>query len=287
MERAFGRSGMKIIVYGVTDEIENYTSEFWNIVDYIVSDQEKNRKKTFRGKEIKDFTKLHEDKEVFIIVSTIVNKQKAFRLLEAHGYIHKQDFVWGPEWFGGEGIPACYLINSWEENAHKYNFDGKEGPWDNRYKEMITLLDPKCSTLMDCGAGNMSLRRMINTEIKYYPVDNIPRYSETIVCDFNKGNFPDIYVDTAVACGILEYITVPEVFIKNLCEHSKMVLLSYSSLNLRPDISYRLSLGWKNHFTEGEIIKIFYQNKFILKDEIYVDSGQNYLSFGCGLLNDL
>lgn len=270
---------MKIIVYGITDEIGNYTSEFWDIVDYIVPGNEEIKEKEYRGKKVKTFTELLEEKEVFIVVSVIVNKQRAFRLLEAHGYVQKRDFVWAPEWFGREGLPACYSINSWEENAHKYNFEGKEGPWDDRYRELITLLDTNCRTLMDCGAGNMSLKRMINSEIKYYPVDNIPRYSETIVCDFNREDFPDIYVDTIVACGILEYVILPEEFIKKMCEHSNTVLLSYCSLQMRSDISYRLSLGWKNHLTEGEIVKMFFQNGFVIKDEIYVDSGQLYLGF--------
>lgn len=275
---------MKIVIYGLTNEIENYTPEFWNIVDYIVLDDEEIKEKEFKRKEIKKFTELLEEKEVFIIVSIIVNRQKAFKKLEAHGYVQKRDFVWAPEWFGERGIPACYSINSWEENAHKYNFEGKEGPWDDRYRELITLLDPNCNALMDCGAGNMSLKRMINAGIKYYPVDNVQRYSETIVCDFNKGNFPDIYVDTIVACGILEYIILPEIFIKEMCEHSNTVLLSYCSLQMRSDISYRLSLGWKNHLTEGEIVKIFYQNGFVIKDEIYVNSSQLYLSF-CKQIN--
>ena len=270
---------MKVAVYGVTDEIMEYTEEFWSKVDYIISDTKDRDKEEYRGKMINDTAYLQKEKDVFIIVSNVRNKQKAFKILEFYGYVKNQDFVWGPDWFGDDKLPACYSIKSWEENEHKYNFNKEEGPWDNRYKELLTFLDVGCHSIMDCGAGNMSLKRMLNTDIKYVPVDNVPRYKETIVCDFNQGEFPDICVDVAFASGILEYITLPEKFIKNLCEHSKKVILSYCSLHMRPNISYRLSLGWKNHFTEGEIVKMFYQKGFILEDELYVDSGGLYLSF--------
>ena len=215
---------MKTVVYGVTDEIMDYTEEFWNRVDYIVSDEKNIRKEKYRGKDIKNITFLLKENNVFIIVSNVINKQKSFKRLELNGYVKNQDFVWGPEWLGNEELPACYSVKSWEENEYKYNFNEKEGPWDDRYRELITLLDAGCCSVMDCGAGNMSLRRMLNSEIKYFPIDNVPRYTETIVCDFNKGEFPDICVDNAIASGVLEYITMPERFIQNLCEHSKKAI---------------------------------------------------------------
>lgn len=270
---------MKVVVYGVTDEIMEYTEKFWDRVDYIVSDVIDIEKREYRGRNIKDIISLLKDKDVFIIVSNIVNKQKSFKVLEVNGYVKGRDFVWGPDWLGDENLPACYPIKSWEENAYKYNFSGEDGPWDNRYRELITLLDAECNSIMDCGAGNMSLKRMLNTKIKYIPVDNVPRNKEIIICDFNKGEFPEIHVDTAIASGILEYIIFPEKFIMNLCDHSKKVILSYCSLHMRPNISYRMSLGWKNHLTEGEIVKLFYQNGFILDEELYINTSGLYLSF--------
>lgn len=270
---------MKIVVYGVTDEIMSYTDEFWDKVDYIVSDVMNIENKKYRDRDIKNVTYLLKENDVFIIVSNVINKQKSFKILEANGYIKDRNFVWGPEWFGDDKVPPCYTIKSWEENEHKYNFTEEEGPWDNRYRELITLLDEECDSVMDCGAGNMSLRRMLDPKIKYVPIDHVPRYKETIVCDFNKREFPDIFVDTAIASGILEYITLSEIFIKNLCEHSKKVILSYCSLHMRPNISYRMSLGWKNHLTEGEIVKLFYQNGFILEEELFINPNSLYLSF--------
>lgn len=272
---------MEYVVYGITDEILNYTQAFWNKISFVITDLEETNIKMLREKEVKTLDWLSGGvmDNAFIVVSNIVNKQKAFGKLEAYGYLKNIDYVWGPEWFGDENLPSCYEIKSWEQNEREHAYFRQKGLWDYRYRELLTFLSSECKSVMDCGAGNMSLKRMLDPEIEYYPVDNVQRYPETIVCDFNKNEFPDIYVDAVFACGILEYIAVTETFIKNMCAHCKMVLLSYCTLNVASGISERLALGWKNHFTEGEIVKMFFSNNFELKEEVFVEKDGIYLVF--------
>lgn len=267
----------QIVVYGTSKEVFCYTDDFWSRVAYVVSDTEQIATDTIREKPVKSFEYLEDNKSVFIIVSNIINKQKSFKRLDLAGYVKGENYVWGPDWLGDENVPSCYEMSSWEENEERHHYFAEDGLWDHRYRELLPFLMQDCHTIMDLGAGSMSLKKMLKPGIRYYPIDNVLRYRETIVCDFNKKEFPDICVDTIFACGILEYITVPEYFIKEICNHCNQVLLSYCTLNMRPEISKRLKLGWKNHFTEGEIVKQFLLNGFILENEIYINSGGVYL----------
>lgn len=135
----------------------------------------------------------------------IVNKQHSFKELEMKGY-QASNYCWAPEWIGDANIPSCYKLTSWNEREKIYDFSKTDGPWDYRYGYLISMIDDNCISVMDMGAGNMSLKKMLDMKIRYYPVDNVSRCSETIVCDFNKSEFPQLNVYTIVCAGILEYI---------------------------------------------------------------------------------
>lgn len=268
-----------IVIYNITREIDKYTPAFMDKVNYIVDENEHKDGDTYLGKRIRDYDWLLKQEKVFIFVSNVVNKSKAINRLSRDGYKKGQDFVWAPEWYGDKLLPPCYPLRSWEDNECKYDFSGQAGPWDHRYKELLTLMPEDARSVMDCGAGNMSLKRYLDDEILYYPIDKTKKYPETNVCDFNSGSFPDIYSDVAFLCGILEYISCPEIFLRKLCQHSKTVLIAYCSLHMCPEISVRMLNGWKNHFTTGELVKIFGGNGYYLFDEIYEEKGGIYLRF--------
>lgn len=99
--------------------------------------------------------------------------------------------------------------------------------WHCRMAAMYEFLNNNDRSIIDLGAGNMYLKRLLPDEIEYYPVDYQKRFSETIVCDFNKYEFPDIYADVIVCAGILEYIDNPEWFLEQVTIHCRKVLLSY------------------------------------------------------------
>lgn len=267
----------KYIIYGLTSEIEKYDIEFMNKVDFII--EESCNINFYKEKRVKDYNWLLNQSQFFLFISNIINKNKIYKKLEKDGFVENRDFVWAPNWLGDGDIPSCYPMNSWEDNENKYDFSQADGPWDFRYKELLTLMPEGCSSIMDCGAGNMSLKRMIEKNILYYPVDKVQKYHETIVCDFNKGDFPDMYVDVIFLAGILEYIICPEVFLRNVCQRCKTVLMTCCTLYTYPDILSRMLNGWKNHFVMGEIIKMYEKYNFHLTDEIYEQRGGVYLRF--------
>ncbi len=159
----------------------------------------------------------------------------------------------------------------WRRNASK--FDLKTNPWSERMEIMISLIDfSEIRSIMDLGAGGQNLKDYLTDAIEYIPVDNIQREycGETIICDFNKGEFPDCKADCAFCAGILEYIERPAEWIKNVCEHCKQAVIAYHVAELGCDIAHREDNGWVNHITCKKLIELFKDNGFnnvVCKDE--------------------
>ena len=147
---------------------------------------------------------------------------------------------------------------------------------------MANFIDKDCKSVMDCRSGAMSLKKMISSDIKYYPVDKIKRTEETILCDFNKGDFPNINVDYIVLSGILEYISNPLGFIRNVCLHSDNVVIAYNTIDRNDqnfDFAYRLSKGWLTHLTTAQLIMIFQNYGFNVSDTQFTENCETYLKF--------
>jgi hypothetical protein len=103
----------------------------------------------------------------------------------------------------------------------------------------------------------MYLRRLLPAHIAYYPVDHIPQCEQTIVCDFNKQEFPDLKADVAFLSEILEYISDVEWFFNCISNRVNKIILSYSCMEAFPDLEYRQSHGWQNNLTTDEIYNRF------------------------------
>lgn len=277
---------MDYVIFDFDKSIFTYSSEFMKKISYIISDDIAVNMNSFGELAIYPLSKIYpKRKDIYLIVSTIYNKYSSFEKLEKMGYHYINDYIWAPDWLGNEELPSCYPTKTWEDNKYNYDFSNADGPWDYRYQILLSALDNNCCKIMDCGAGNMSLRRLLEKNakqkyIKYFPVDNIKKYDETIVCDFNTGAFPNIAVDTIFLCGILEYIIFIDDFIRNVCKHCNNVLLTYNTITSNKlSIPERHLFGWKNHLTEGELIILFEKNKFILEREIYTSHEEIYLKF--------
>lgn len=264
-----------LCIIGDAGEIKYYSEAFLRVVDGIVCD------KDIEGlpfeKSLYGFETVSAD--TFYFVSSIYLKEQIFQVLEDRGLIYGIDFIWAPEWEGQSSVPACYPSSTWEDKEQTYDFSGREGPWDYRYKILLDYLPRKFYSVMDCGAGNMSLQRMLPPYVAYFPVDYKPNYPQTIVCDFNQGEFPTLKVDAVFMCGILEYIENPAGFLKIVCQHSRIILMSYNTLSPAIQMMQRRLLGWKSHMTTGDIVSIFEDNKFRLVKELYADAPETYLIF--------
>ena len=275
----------KICLLGDMREIGNYSAEFLNSVDELLGGVEKLPERSYYGKPVASLHAL--SKNNYYFVSSLFLKERDFKILTNAGFIYGDDFIWAPEWEGNEEIPVCYPSSTWADKETTYDFSKQEGPWDYRYRILLDYLPANCRSVLDCGAGNMSLQRMLPPEmqIAYYLVDYKSNYPSTIICDFNQGEFPVLKVSTSFICGLLEYIENPSGFLRNICKRCNTVLIAYNIFSDKIPMSQRRQLGWKNHMTTGDIVSIFQSNKFELLKELRVDAPETYLVFRKKALN--
>ena len=127
---------------------------------------------------------------------------------------------------------------------------------DEQVKVILEGLD--IESVMDLGSGNQNLQPYFESkDIKYSPVDIKQRYPNTLVANFNNGEFPLIDTDLSMMLGVLEYILdVPE-FIKLVVSHTKKyVIFSYWDIDDRKELDTK-KWYWKNYYKVSEIIDMF------------------------------
>ena len=156
-------------------------------------------------------------------------------------------------------------MSTFQSNEQALAQDISWSKWEKRNKEIASLISKKCSSVMDFGAGNMQLRKYISSNVTYFPVDYIERCKDTIVCDFNKHEFPKQKADCSVLSGCFEYIKDTEWFLNELNDSTnKELIISYNTIEDLPDIALRENSGFQNHFTFNDFVYQIQRAGFLL-----------------------
>jgi hypothetical protein len=163
-------------------------------------------------------------------------------------------------------------VKNWKDFEY---FDIK---WKKRIQLMAALID-KETTILDLGCGKMWLREFLPQDCIYYGCDYTPRDEKTIVCDFNKKEFPSVIVDCCFASGVVEYLDDPDFLFKQVYLTAKSLILSYCPIEIQPDIGFRKSLGWRNQMSRFEINERLRDVKFVKKIEIVNKNGHDIYKF--------
>ena len=101
------------------------------------------------------------------------------------------------------------------------------------------------------------------------------RNAQTIVFDFNTGQFPTEAArdaDIIVMLGVLEYIQDADAFFARLRSSNRDVVLSYCATDLSS--VDRASLGWITHFSFLDLAQLFDRHGFRIESTMPVDSLQ-------------
>jgi hypothetical protein len=141
--------------------------------------------------------------------------------------------------------------------------------FDDTFRQRVNQMAefvPKNATVMDLGCGKCWLREIVGSE-HYTGIDYRPRGEETIICDFNERQFPEIRRDVAFVSGCLEYIDDYQWFIQKICEAARMCILSYCPVESYADLGARRRAGWVNHLTIEDIKREFCARGFYLSAE--------------------
>jgi hypothetical protein len=126
--------------------------------------------------------------------------------------------------------------------------------WDERPKLMVRNIQPG-SRVVDVGAGSQAVRSELSPDCTYIPIDIVRRTPDTITCDLNREDPPDLMADYVVASGLLEYISDVPPLIQWMVSVAPHVTLSYET-GEGETRSYRRRRGWINHYTQEELLAI-------------------------------
>lgn len=141
-------------------------------------------------------------------------------------------------------------VNTWKDNFEYQEF------YKERYKYIVSLLKlDKVKSLMDLGSGPEFLREFLSEKIDYFPVDYLAKTPNTIIRDFNKGEFLNKRVDVIIMAGLLGYIYDLDKFIEISAQNTDCIIASY----MFPDL-YPSELGKTIHvncLNQKQLFKIF------------------------------
>lgn len=161
------------------------------------------------------------------------------------------------------------------DKARWSNPDALEPGWDARALLAANFI-PAGAHVLDLGCGRMSLRQFLPFGCSYQGCDLFARDGQTIVCDFNKGQFPTeaaAQADIISLLGVLEYVTDAETFFKHLRSANCDVVLSYCATDLTGGVD-RASLGWLTHFSFVDLAELIDRHGFYISSTQPVDSLQ-------------
>jgi hypothetical protein len=142
-------------------------------------------------------------------------------------------------------------VNRWDDPSALWP------EWDDRTRLMVTLIEPG-SSVLEFGAGRMATKEFLPEGCSYTPSDIVDRGEDTIVCDLNAPQLPDLpFHDVALLSGVIEYVNDVPRLLTHLSGIVKIILVSYSPCESFIEKIERRSHGWVNDFSEPEFEKLF------------------------------
>jgi hypothetical protein len=167
----------------------------------------------------------------------------------------------------GQRWPALQKFDVWRSmiQTHWPDIEYFDDSWRERIRFMAKFI-PAGTTVLDLGCGKRWLSELVG-EDNYTGVDYRARGENTVVCDFNKRQFPELRRDVAFVSGCLEYVSDHRWFIAQICEKADICILSYCPTETHPDLSARRRLGWVNDLTVSDIRQEFGRHQFGLAAE--------------------
>jgi hypothetical protein len=163
--------------------------------------------------------------------------------------------------------------NSWK-NIERFN-----DAWKERIKFMAQFIERKDSVIVDLGCGPMWLKDNIKEDSEYFGVDYKDRGRGTLICDFNKYQFPEVNADIYFVSGCMEYVLDWRWFVKAICGSTNKCIISYCSLDNVGDAAKRAKHAWVSGARKEEIIYEFNRHDMLLRYQNDFDSNNTVFVF--------
>lgn len=155
--------------------------------------------------------------------------------------------------------------SSWKDSEY---FDEA---WKRRISALATFLEDE-KRVLDLGCGKMWLKEMLPKEVQYIGCDYVERGQDTLVCDFNKKEFPAVRVDVCFVSGVLEYIQDTDWFLKNIKNCCNALIISYCTTDLHPSVKVRRLHNWVNDFSFEQLKEKIESKGFVLQKKGVIDN---------------
>ena len=141
----------------------------------------------------------------------------------------------------------------------------------DRGKRMLELANEPIDykSVIDVGCGNQQLKvvvKELHPKVKYTGRYRLNHKPDTLIADFNKGEYPKVEADLAIVSGVFEYIQ-PEMidsFLDNVCHTAPVVAFSYWPIDYYRNVVHTSSESskkrpkvWVNHYRLSDFIAAY------------------------------
>lgn len=162
------------------------------------------------------------------------------------------------------------------QSKHWRQFEYFNDEWRRRLSLMSSYID-NGSVVVDLGCGRQWLKEFLSRSCQYIPVDYVSRSPDTVVCDFNLYEFPNVYADVVFVSGVLEYMADVDWFIEQAANHAeRKVIISYCCSNGSDGRSRRKN-NWVNDISFHDVESRFKKHGMFLKSHADIDGNTIFL----------
>ena len=178
-------------------------------IDYIVDNDPALIGTTYLGKSIYGPGELlEEDKDnILILIGSIIYHLEIEFQLKDMGFEEDVHYKWGISFCGDERCPRLWKhveYNDRKNNASSLSYLEESDQRLSVLRTVARFIDGnRFDTVLDICAGNGRIKQFLPEGVRYLPVDYIPYSDETIVCDLTKHEFPELRLDSASTCILL------------------------------------------------------------------------------------
>ncbi len=124
--------------------------------------------------------------------------------------------------------------------------------WDAR-AELAAQQIGGGQSVLDIGAGAMTLGRLLPPGSRYTPADVVKRREGCLVADLNRREFPDGTYDWVTFLGVLEYVHDVPWALERAAQAAPRLLATYCT-HIGADVVIRRGMGWVNDFTHEAVV---------------------------------
>lgn len=235
---------MKHIIFGGFDYAvrhEMNSDAVLHGIDYFVDNDPALIGTTYLNKPIKSPDALLEENkdDILILIGSIVYRTEIAFQLRDMGFEEDKHFIWAIAFTGDSECQRLWRYTIWKDNlVNKETYKISENSLAIN-KIMARFIDfEKISAVLDLGACIEILEKFLPEGVRYIPVDYEKFTENTILCDFNRYEFPtperitqfggyDPHFTAIVCGGAIQYVSDWKWFLRTAYQNCRCLIIHH------------------------------------------------------------